>query len=181
MWPLVAAGGGDSAGVATGQFGVEVTLASDLDAGPQVPPDITFHSYLLAIRTHPPQVLCPPSSHSPMLQFIFFFSPQVSALSRHRTVGLDSAVLLPTSQRPPHLCLFPSLSKPSPADISSQFPTPTDHSQLLCPILRMQLLRGKSWCAGGDRAGGPGPDPPHRLGCVLLGSAVPSGARGCGG
>ncbi|KAF3818260.1 hypothetical protein GH733_012568 [Mirounga leonina] len=51
-----------------------------------------------------------------------------------------------------------------------------------CPgTERMQLLRGKSWGAGRDRAGGPGADPPHRLGCVLLGPAVPSGARGCGG
>lgn len=174
-------GGGNSTWCCNRTSRGRSNTVSDLDAGPQVPPDTAFHSYLLALGTHPPQLLHPPSSHNPLPQFTFFFSPQVSALFRHRTVGLDSVVPLPTSQRAPHLCLFPKLSKPSPVDTSSQFPAPSDNPQPLSHILRMQLLCDESWGAGGDCAGGPGADPPHCLGCVLLGPALPSGARGCGG
>lgn len=173
-------GWGDSNGVATGQVRVKVIQSRGLDADPQVPPDIILHSYLLALRTQPPQLLCPPCSHSPRPQFTFFFSPQVLALPRHRTVGLDPAIPLPASQRLPHLCspAFPNLPLLAPPP-NSQLPL-TAPTNPLCHILRMQLLRGESRCAGGDRAGGPGTDPPHRPGCVLPGPAVPSGARGRG-
>lgn len=116
IWPLGEAEGGDSEGVATGHVDVEVTQSGGRDAGPQVPPDVALHPRLLPVRTHPTQLLCPTPSHSHVSQFTFFFSPQVSASFRPMQVGLDLAISLPTSQRPPHLCPFPSLSTPPPDD-----------------------------------------------------------------
>ena len=136
------------------------------------------------IRRHPPQLLCLPRSHSPLSQFTFFSSPQVSALSRPRVVGLEPAIPRPTSQRSPHLWTLPQSLHPSPpmTDTSSQFPLPVvSPDSCTTSIPRMQLLLGEPGRAGRDRAGGPDADPPHRSGCVLPGSAGPSGARGYGG
>lgn len=136
------------------------------------------------IRRHPPQLLCPPRSHSPVSQFTFFSSPQVSASSRPRVVGRDPATSRPTSQRPTPLWTLPRSLHTSPpmTDTSSRFPLPrVSPDSCTMSIPRMQLLLREPGRAGRDRAGGPGADPPHRPGRVLPGSAGPSGARGCGG
>ena len=134
-------------------------------------------------ETPSPASMPTPQSQPPVSVYLLFLSSGLSLVQaqsgRSRTCNPR-----PTSQRSPHLWTLPQSLHPSPpmTDTSSQFPLPVvSPDSCTTSIPRMQLLLGEPGRAGRDRAGGPDADPPHRSGCVLPGSAGPSGARGYGG
>lgn len=167
----------DSKCCATGQVDVEGTQSRGLDDGPQLPRARRASGDTL------PSFYAYPAVTAPCLSLPSFpllrSQPRQAQRGRSRPCNpppyLPEIAPLDPSPASPHL-------PPLMTDTSSQFLLPVASSDSYnTSIPRCNCSSLSPGVLAGIVLGGPDADPPHRSGCVLPGSAGPSGARGCGG